>query len=400
MSSMIPGGDGRPAPSLWSSVPLGTVPPRARPAGVPAGPGPEPRGPSRPTPAAPTHSATTPPTRVAPILPAPAEDAPTDRLAAEALTAHRALRAPLPPGPVRRVPDLPAPATVPSPPGATPPARTPLPMVALAALLAVAAGVLVPWPGTTTPWVGSSPLGLALLAGVAVLAVPVVIALLTRSVRGVGTLIGLPLMVAAAAATVVVAGGDLTTVLASQGLDPDVTSAPVVVAVVLLACLLVGIGGLVRGSSAPERPGATTVLVGVSAGVSLAALFAVIVVLAAPSPQTAEVANVAGATPATATSGCPAEAANTLPEAAVGAPVVAHDTRVHIALCQGASGALYYYGADDRTHLTITLPASRSEDSWIATNNGVTYFVTEDNLMITKPGVTLADEALTSGWSR
>ena len=67
---------------------------------------------------------------------------------------------------------------------------------------------------------------------------------------------------------------------------------------------------------------------------------------------------------------------------------------------QGASGALYYYGADDRTHLTITLPASRSEDSWIATNNGVTYSIMPENLMVTKPGITLADEALSSGWTR
>lgn len=275
----------------------------------------------------------------------------------------------------------------------------------MAALLSVAVSVLAPWPGSGS-WVASSPVGLALLVGVALLTVPVTVDLLTGRYRGTVMLLGLPLMSVAAAGTVVAGGADLTTVLAAQGLDTDQTMGAGVIAVALTACLVVGLMAASRRPRMVRTAGASAVFVGVCAAVSVAAVFALVLVLAAPTPQSATVSTASGETRSTTPAGsagttCPIEAASTLPEVATGgAPVVAHDARVHIAICQGTSGALYYYGADDRTHLTITLPATRAEDSWIAVNNGVTYSVTPENLIITKSGATLADEALSSGWTR
>ncbi|GLZ51688.1 hypothetical protein Acsp07_13050 [Actinomycetospora sp. NBRC 106378] len=87
-----------------------------------------------------------------------------------------------------------------------------------------------------------------------------------------------------------------------------------------------------------------------------------------------------------------------MPETVGSGLLVASNQRIHIAVCSGASGTLYYYGADDRTNLTITLPATRSADGFTATNNGVTYTISADHLLVAKAGRTLEDEDLTSGW--
>jgi hypothetical protein len=415
--------------NAWSSIPLGTVPQRARAPGPPHDP-PAPAAPTAPSPplrSSPKSARVPPPPTPAPVpvsvgpaspstsaLDAPTtavEEDPTNRLSAHLLTGRAARPAPsptrvgptVPPWPTHVGPGVPTPADLPVP--APSSGHSPLPFLALAALLALDAAVLAPWPGSG-PWVGSSPVGLALLAGVALLVAPVTIDLLVGRDRATAMLVGLPLMAAAAAGTILVTGGDLAAVLAAQGLDADTTMAAGMVAVALLICLVVGAVGVARRPRPAAAVGASAVVVGVCAAVSAAAVVAVVVAIGGPDPQTAAVATAAGATPtaAVATSGgaspCPAEAASTLPEAATGAPVIAHDSRVHVAICQGVSGALYYYGADDRTHLTITLPATRSEDSWIATNNGVTYYVTPDNLEIMKAGTMLAEEALTPGWAR
>ncbi|GLZ50099.1 hypothetical protein Acsp06_62840 [Actinomycetospora sp. NBRC 106375] len=304
-----------------------------------------------------------------------------------------------------------------------------LSVIALTALFCVGAAVLVPWPGTG-PWVASSPVGLVLLGGLTLLTAPVTVDLLTGRDRATVMLLGLPLTAAAAAGTVVLSGGDLPGVLATQGVGAGRGTAAGVLAAALLACLLVGSMGAARRPRSARAPDGSAIIVGLCAAISVAAVSTVVITLAGPAPESATVASATGATstaatgptagngttPATGTpssgtaegsgtaggSGttCPTEAASSLPEAAVGAPVVAHSSGVHIAICQGTSGALYYFGANDRTGLTITLPVTRSEDSWIATNNGVTYSITSENLIISRGADTLADEALTSGWPR
>ncbi|WP_433030726.1 hypothetical protein [Actinomycetospora sp. CA-053990] len=296
--------------------------------------------------------------------------------------------------------------------------------IALAALFCVGAAVLVPWPGTG-PWVTGSPIGLVLLGGLTLLTAPVTVDLLTGRDRATVMLLGLPLMAAAAAVTVFVSGRDLPTVLATQGVGADRSTTAGVLAAALLGCLLVGSVGAARRPRSTPAPGASAIIVGLCAAISVAAVSALVIALAGPAPESATVASASGSAPTaatgptagngttpatgtTASSGtaagsgttCPTEAASTLPEAAAGAPVVAHSSDVHIAICQGTSGALYYYGANERTGLTITLPVTRSEDSWIATNNGVTYSITAENLIISRGADTLADEALTSGWTR
>lgn len=388
---------------LWTAIPLGTVP-------------------QRPRATAPSPGSVGAP-RVAPAVRAPlqlsaldaptvaVEEEPTNRLSAHLLATRVA--APMPHGPTHGRPPAPVSARQPGPPATAPrptpsrsesSGRSPLPFLAAAALLSVAVAVLAPWPGSG-PWIASSLVGLALLVGVALLTAPVTVDLLMGRDRSTVMVLGLPLMTAATVGTVVVGGGDLTAVLTTQGVGADRTAAASAVAVALSACLLVGIVGTTRRSRGARAAGAPAVIVGVCAAVSVAAVSAVVIALGAPALLSATVVTAAGETPTVRTAGsagtaCPAEAASTLPEAAAGAPLVAHDSRVHIAICQGASGALYYYGADDRTHLTITLPATRSEDSWIATNNGVTYSITPENLVVTRPGTTLADEALSSGWTR
>lgn len=425
--------------SVWTSIPVGTVPQRpraARPQPTSSAdpvPSPAPSAPPEPAPT-PTpaplgvHPSSEPAAGRAAAAPAPVprptaleapttavEEDPTNRLSAHLLVGRTARPGPpptrigpwVPPPPPRLGPPVPAPlpAAPARPAAASSSRRGPLPFLALVALLLLGVAVLMPWPGSG-PRLASSPVGLVLLTGLALLVVPLTIDVIVGRDRAAAMLVGLPLMAAAAAGTVLVSDGDLAAVLAAQGLDVHLSMAPGMVAVALLGCLLVGIVGAARRPGPAGTVGVPAVVVGVCVGISTAAVAALVIALGGASPETATVATTTGTTPTASASGtgggssCPAEAARTLPEAAVGAPVVAHDSRVHVAICEGASGALYYYGADDRTRLTITLPATRSEDSWIATNNGVTYSITPDTLIITKAGgITLADEALTAGWS-
>jgi hypothetical protein len=405
---------------LWTSIPLGTVPQRSRPAA--------PASPSTPAPA----GAVVPSRAVTPD-PAPAldavtvrldasharstallsdTDAPTNRLGARALAAH-ATAIPAPRAAPTRQPPPPsrsaaAPARQPALSGASRPTTRWVPLLALLSLLVVIATVLLPWSGAMPPWVAAQPVGLALLGAAALLAVPVTIDLLAGRVRGSALVLALPLMAGAALVTIAVAapgrGGSVTTTLAQQGLDPNVTAAPAALGVALALCLGIGIVATVRSLKQRNTTGAgaAAVVVGVCTGVSLGAASALAIALAAPAPQvaTSTAAAPAGTTSSPAAPPCPSEAASTLPAAGATAVVVGHSARVHVALCRAPSGALYYYGADDRTHLTITLPATRSEDSWIAQNNGVTYTLTGSHLGVDRGATVLADEDLTPGWAR
>lgn len=66
-----------------------------------------------------------------------------------------------------------------------------------------------------------------------------------------------------------------------------------------------------------------------------------------------------------------------------------------ITLCRTGSGTIYYHGAEKNdTSRQITLPVRMVDGSYMALHDGYTYWVTKHDLVVTKGGQTLLDQAL------
>jgi hypothetical protein len=105
----------------------------------------------------------------------------------------------------------------------------------------------------------------------------------------------------------------------------------------------------------------------------------------------------AGAAQATSTAvACPADVAGTIPNGGGSTLIAAYDTSgFAITLCTASTGAIYYNGVDrGNPSQWITLPARMVNGSYTASNNGYTYLVTKQDLIVSRAGATLIDQAL------
>jgi hypothetical protein len=105
----------------------------------------------------------------------------------------------------------------------------------------------------------------------------------------------------------------------------------------------------------------------------------------------------AGATQATSTAvACPADVASTITDGGSSTLIAAYDTsEFAITLCTGSTGAVYYNGVDRQNPSQwITLPATMANGTYTASNNGYTYQVTHQDLVVSHAGTTLVDQPL------
>jgi hypothetical protein len=306
-----------------------------------------------------------------------------------------------------------------------------VPLVALAGLVVIGTSAFLPWRvGGAVPVHGV--VGVVLLAVIAGLGVAAAVDLVTGRLRTTG-LVALPTVVAlaalgAGAIAAVAAGTGLTEPWGlSTGLDglgPLVLLAGLVVTTVG-GC--VAVLGFVRGwgadattpaSRSPRRAAVVAAAV-VGAFVLIGAAGVVLATAGVPhgpppiaggDPATfvggtgvlggalpsaaAVVVAVGGAMP---TAPCPAVAQSTLPETA-GAVLVGRSASLAVSVCQGASGRLYYFGANPDTRVTVTLPAARTASAWTATDNALTYVITETQVSVERDGAVIAGAPMTGGW--
>ncbi|MEJ2863970.1 hypothetical protein [Actinomycetospora flava] len=307
-----------------------------------------------------------------------------------------------------------------------------LPLAALAGLVVIGVSIFLSW-HTDGGGLAGSAVGIGALGVTAALGLAAVADLVTGRIEATG-LVVLPslLVLAILAVAATAAAASDTGVLAQLGLPPGVHGlGPDVLLLGLAVTAVVGVlatYGFVQGwgsvdSARPirsRRRGVVVVSAALGVLVLLGASAAVLATAsAAPPPRaptaigdpaafvggngvlsgplsssSAVVPSYGGPMPTTA---CPPTAQSTLPEPA-GAVLIGRSTSVAIALCQGASGRLYYFGANPTTQMTLTLPARRTASTWTASDNGLTYVITETHVGVQRDGVLVADEPLTGGW--
>lgn len=105
-------------------------------------------------------------------------------------------------------------------------------------------------------------------------------------------------------------------------------------------------------------------------------------------------ANNGGST--SSTTACPANAAATIPGGDNSTLIDAYQTTgFYVTLCSTTSGDDYYFGMSKQdTSQQITLPVQEDNGTYTATNNGYTYQVTGQDLIVSRNGQTLLDQAL------
>lgn len=83
------------------------------------------------------------------------------------------------------------------------------------------------------------------------------------------------------------------------------------------------------------------------------------------------------------------------------AVMIGETTRSRIVICQVGTqaGRLYYKGSADGQSVEVDYP-QRSGDTFAVTNNGVTYVISPESLVISQGGETVADEPMLAHWLR
>lgn len=93
---------------------------------------------------------------------------------------------------------------------------------------------------------------------------------------------------------------------------------------------------------------------------------------------------------------CPADVAATIPNGSGSTLISAYQTtEFYVTLCRTTSGQNYYFGMSKQDNSQqITLPAQEANGTYTSTNNGYTYQVTGQDLIVSQNGQTLLDQAL------